>query len=407
MRKTLRRTMAGFGRRSRPVLPGNCGLAKFGKGNDPGPRKHVSAQSLAAVGHNVVVTETPQEALGLAATEFEQVQFLRDPQSGARAIVALHDTRLGPAFGGIRRRQYPSTDAALADVLRLAEAMTYKCAMAGIEGGGGKAVLLVDDGVDRAAAYQFLGAFVEQLGGRFYTGPDVGTTDEDLGVLASTTQFGTDPARAEFAGVSDSTADGVFAAISATATFCELELRNLRVMVQGLGAVGMRLAYRLAGAGAHLLVADTDPLLAERAQDELGAEVVAVDAAVTTECDLFAPCALGGVLTKESAKALPARAVCGGANNVLGCDEAAAVLHQRGIAYAPDFVANAGGLVHGATVQLGGAPPEPSRWNAIGETIAELLERSRREDVPAGELALREAQRRLAAVPARPFLPGK
>lgn len=323
----------------------------------------------------------------------EQVLLLRDPGSGARALIAIHDTRLGPAFGGIRRWRYGSCAEALADVAALARAMTWKCALAELPAGGGKAVVPDAPGLDRRRAYEFLGEQVERLGGRFFTGPDVGTTEEDLRAVAARTRFCADPAGC--AAIADGTARGVFAAVVATAGHIGRDLRGLRVLVQGLGAVGARLCARLAQAGADLLVADVDAARTAAAAAEHGARAVPAAAALTTPCDLLAPCALGGGIDAAVAASLPALAVCGAANNVLADARAGAVLHARGIPVAPDLAANAGGLIHGATLQLTGRAAPAARIDAIGAAVAELLARSRREDVPPLELAIAEARRRL------------
>lgn len=327
-----------------------------------------------------------------ALADFEEVVFLRDPRSGARAIVAVHDTTLGPAFGGIRRMAYAGMDAALADVLALARAMTWKCAMAGVPAGGGKAVILDRPGLDRAAAYRLVGDAVARLGGRFHTGPDVGTTDGDLAVVASRTSHCATKAHGDLGG---STADGVFAAMRATAAHAGFDLAKATVLVQGVGAVGQPLCERLHAHGARLVVTDVDGARAVQVAARLRARVVPADQATTVACDVFAPCAIGGVLDERVAEKLPARAVCGAANNVLANEAAGRVLHRRGVPVAPDFVANAGGLVHGVCVELFGQQPERERFLRIGETVARVLAESRAKDVPPEVVALQHARERI------------
>lgn len=324
--------------------------------------------------------------------DFEDTAFLRDPRSGARAIVALHDTTLGPAFGGIRRRRYPDTAAALADVLALAQAMTWKCALAEVPAGGGKAVILDRDGLDRRAAYELVGNAVARLGGRFHTGPDVGTTVEDLRVVASRTRHCATEAHGDLGG---STAEGVFSAMRATAAHAGFDLAGAIVVVQGLGAVGWPLCERLVAIGARLVVADVDAARVDAAVARFGARAVAPEHAAEVPCDVFSPCAVGGLLDERVARSLPARAVCGAANNVLANEAAGRVLHARSVPVAPDFVANAGGLVHGVCVELFGHLPEPHRLQRIGATVARVLATSRVEDVPPGEVALHEARERV------------
>lgn len=324
--------------------------------------------------------------------DFEEVLFLRDPRTGARAVLAVHDTTLGPAFGGIRRLAYAHTAAALADVLALARAMTWKCAMAGLPAGGGKAVILDRPGLDRGSAYRLVGDAVARLGGRFHTGPDVGTTSEDLAVVASRTRHCATKAHGDLGG---STADGVFAAMRATAAHAGFDLAKATVLVQGIGAVGQPLCERLHAHGARLVVTDLDGARAVQVAARLRARVVPAAQATTVACDVFAPCAIGGVLDERVAETLPARAVCGAANNVLASAAAGRVLHARGIPVAPDFVANAGGLVHGVCVELFGHQPEPERFSRIGETVRRVLTESRAADVPPEVVALQQARERV------------
>jgi leucine dehydrogenase len=335
----------------------------------------------------------------LGSADHEQVLVARDREAGTTLLVAIHSTRLGPAHGGLRRVAYASFDAALRDVLALAQAMTWKCALAGVPAGGGKAVLIDHPGLDRAAAYRFAGRTVEQLGGRYFTGPDAGTGAADLELVAERTKFvavDRDGGPGDLAGA---TATGVAAAIAAVAARLGRALRGLHVVVQGAGEVGTALCERLAAAGVRLTVADVVPARAAAAAQRFGAAVVAPDRVASVACDVFAPCALGGVLTADVAAALPARAVCGAANNVLADDAAAHVLHERGVLVVPDFVANAGALILGATWHLTGQRAPIDRVQRIGSTVAELLERAAREDVPPPLLALQVARERVARGP--------
>ena len=336
-----------------------------------------------------------------AHLEFEQLHILRDSRSHAVVVIAIHDTRLGPAFGGIRRWQYADVGAAVADAQALATAMTWKSAISGLDCGGGKAVLIDRGDLDRRAAYEFLGDFVEQLGGQFFTGPDVSTTDDDLRVVAGRTRFCANPDAEGFRGLADSTARGVFAAARATAAHLATPLEGLRVLVQGAGAVGSRLCAMFAEAGSELSVADLSRSAVEEVVATHRASPVEADQVLATPCDLFVPCALGGVVDAEAARSLPVRAVVGAANNVLADGDAGAILHQRGIPVAPDFVANAGALIHGVTWQLTGSRPPAGRIDQIAEVTRELLERSRAEDVPPDTLALAMARQRLAGAPPR------
>ncbi len=333
-------------------------------------------------------------ALVLDHADFEQLQIHR--RAGCTAVVAIHSTALGPAHGGIRRSGYPDLAAAIADALRLGEAMTMKCALAEVAAGGGKAVILDHPDLDRRQAYRLVGEAVAQLGGRFFTGPDVGTTADDLREVAAVTpHVAIGDGEDDLAGA---TAEGVLASLRALAVRLGLaDLRGLRIAVQGTGAVGGRLCALLAAAGARLLVADRDEALAARVARACGAEVVPADAIVTAACDLLAPCALGGVLDGAAVAALRCRGVCGAANNVLADEAAGLLLHRRGIPMVPDFVASAGALIVGATRNLTGRPPAPGRVAAIGETAGAILDRSRAEDRPPRQVALALAQERLAA----------
>lgn len=345
------------------------------------------------------------DASELLGQDFEQLQVVREPSRGLLAVIAVHSTALGPAHGGIRRWRYPTTAAAAVDALALARAMTWKCALAGVPAGGGKAVIHDDPGLDRAFAYRRVGEFVEQMGGRFFTGPDVGTTDDDLREVARATRFVAAPGRNGPGDLGEATARGVFAALTALTLFLERELPGLRVAVQGLGAVGMKLCGLLAGAGARLLVADVAAERTATAAREFGAEVLAADAILAAECDVLAPCALGAVLDERAAPELRAGGVCGAANNVLADAATGLMLHRRGIPVVPDFVANAGALIQGATFHLQGRRPDPARIDRIGAVAGEILARARREDVPPGELALRMARERVAAAGDAIYLP--
>ena len=336
-----------------------------------------------------------------AHPELEQLHILRDRRSRAVVVVAIHDTRLGPAFGGIRRWQYADVDAAVADARALAAAMTCKSAISGLDSGGGKAVLVDGGDLDRQAAYEFLGDFVEQLGGRFFTGPDVNTTEDDLRVVAARTRYCANPDAEGFRGLADSTARGVFAAARATAAHLDVSLEGLRVLVQGVGAVGSRLCAMFADAGSELLVADLSPDSVAQIVTRHGASPVGVEQVLHTECDLLVPCALGGLIDADAARSLPARAVVGAANNVLADAGAGAALHERGIPVAPAFVASAGALIHGVTWQLTGSLPTPERIDQIAEVTGQLLARSRAEDRPPATLAFAMAQERLADAPSR------
>lgn len=310
----------------------------------------------------------------MEGARLEALHLAQDPITGLRAIIAIHDTRLGPALGGCRYLAYPDDDSALRDAIRLARGMSYKAALAGLPHGGGKAVILRPAHVpDRAALFEAFGRMVETLGGRYITAVDSGTSSLDMDCVAlhtrhvTSTQAAGDP--------SPCTALGVFAGIraSALARLGSDDLEGLRIAVQGLGNVGYALAEQLAAAGADLLVSDLDPGRVQLAVEQLGAHPVASDALLTTPCDILAPCGLGGVLNAQSAPQLRCAVVAGAANNQLASPDIADLLEARGILYAPDYVINSGGLIHVALRHRGDDMPAITAHLArIGQRLTDI-----------------------------------
>ncbi|MRG61099.1 Glu/Leu/Phe/Val dehydrogenase family protein [Agromyces sp. CFH 90414] len=345
--------------------------------------------------------------LPLDAPGHERVLVSRGRRSGLTVVVAVHSTVLGQALGGARLWQYEHWTDALADALRLSEAMTMKNAAAGLARGGGKAVIHVPTGVEvddalRRAAMLDLGDAVEALGGAYMTAEDVGTSAELMAVVAERTAHvcGLPPEQGGVGEPADATAAGVHAGLLATLEHVtgRREVAGRHVVIAGLGQVGGRLARQLAAEGARLTVtdvADDKRALAE----ELGAEWVEPAEAALVEADVFAPCGLGGVLTPEVVRRLRVRAVVGAANNQLASRDVADLLRQRGIAWAPDFVVNAGGVVYLdlASTPGVGAAERAERIAAIGDTVGRVL----READASGETTLAAAERlanaRLAA----------
>jgi valine dehydrogenase (NAD+) len=282
----------------------------------------------------------------------EQVVFCADPASGLRAIVAIWSTALGPALGGTRFYPYASEEAALADVLNLSRAMAYKNSLAGLDLGGGKAVIIGDPARDKSEALlRAYGRFVESLGGRYLTACDVGTYNADLDVVARETRFAHGRSLAH-GGCGDSsvlTAYGVFQGMRAAAqhTWGAPSLAGRTVAVAGTGKVGSHLVAHLVDDGADVLVTDVDPAPVERVRARFPQVKAVPDTAtlVRTAHDVYAPCALGGALDEETVGALPARVVCGGANNQLAGPGIADRMVERGILYAPDYLVNAGGVI--------------------------------------------------------------
>jgi valine dehydrogenase (NAD+) len=282
----------------------------------------------------------------------EQVVFCSDAASGLRAIIAIYSTALGPALGGTRFYPYASEEAALADVLALSRAMAYKNSLAGLDLGGGKAVIIGDPRTDKTEVLlRAYGRFVEALGGRYLTACDVGTYNADLDVVARETRFAHGRSEA-YGGCGDSsvlTAYGVFQGMRAAAqhTWGSPSLGGRTVAVAGAGKVGSHLIGHLMDDGADVLVTDVDPAAVERVQVAYPQVKTVPDTAtlVRTAHDVYAPCALGGALDQETVDVLPARIVCGGANNQLATPEIADRLVEREILYAPDYLVNAGGVI--------------------------------------------------------------
>ncbi len=288
----------------------------------------------------------------LAEMGHERVLFCSNPAVGLKAIIAVHSTVLGPGLGGVRMWPYASWDEALVDVLRLSRGMTYKAAAAGLNLGGGKAVILADPKKHKSEAlFRCFGQYVESLGGLYITAEDVGTDMEDMELILAETRWvtGVSPAHGGSGDPSPVTAYGVLQGMKAAVerVFGEGALAGRRVAVQGLGNVGLHLASYLKERGAALVGSDIDAERVARARSELGMEIVGPEAILETECDVLAPCALGAVLNAETIPRLRCKIVAGAANNQLA-DEArdGRALHERGILYAPDFVINAGGLIN-------------------------------------------------------------
>jgi len=343
----------------------------------------------------------------MAHYDYGELHFARDAGTGLKAIVAIHDSRLGPALGGCRCIPYESEDDALVDALRLARGMTYKAAIAGVPHGGGKSVIMRPEGEhDRAALFRAFGQFLEDLGGHYITAEDSGTSVEDMEIIRSVTKHvtGVKPENGGSGDPSPFTALGVRRGIEALAkkVLGRESVEGLQVAVQGIGHVGYHLCRELHELGAELSVADIDPLKAERAQRELGAKVVALEEIHALECDVFAPCALGSALNDRTIPKLRCKIVAGAANNQLAAPHNGDDLYQRGIVYAPDYAINAGGLINVAS-EVAGYDEEDvrRRVHALYDLIWEIAERAEAAMQPTHRVADTIAQERLAAA-ARP-----
>lgn len=343
----------------------------------------------------------------------EQVAFCSDPATGLRAVIALHSTALGPGLGGTRFHPYPSLDSAVADVLRLSRAMSYKNALAGLDHGGGKAVIIGDPERDKTPdLLRAYGRFVESLGGRYVTACDVGTFVADMDVVSEETRWATgrSPERGGAGDSSVLTALGVFQGMRAAAqhVWGEPTLAGRRVGIAGVGKVGSKLADHLVEDGATVVVTDVDPdavaRLLERHPDVETAEDA--ETLARTKIDVYSPNALGGALDEMTVEALTARIVCGGANNQLANGDTAERLAARGIAYAPDFLVNAGGVIQ-VSDELHGFDMEraSARTQAIFESTLAVLRAAEEDGVNPAVAADRLAEARIASGGPVPWLP--
>jgi leucine dehydrogenase len=330
----------------------------------------------------------------VVAPNHELVLRVEDAAAGLVGFVAVHSTARGPAAGGLRMRRYASTAEALDDVLRLSRGMTYKNAAADLPLGGGKSVIVGDPRDKTPAMLRAMGRAIDTLGGRYWTAEDMGMSPEDMAVMAGETRYVAGLAEGRYASGDPSpvTARGIFNAIRTVARhrFGSEDLAGRRVAVQGLGHVGMHLCGDLHRAGATLIVADLDDARIASARAAWGAGVAPVDAILRAEADILAPCAIGAVLNAETIPALRVAAVAGGANNQLATADDGARLHARGILYAPDFVANAGGVINVAAEIL--RIEDRARWvggklAASAATLDAILTRARAADVSPNDIA--------------------
>jgi leucine dehydrogenase len=337
--------------------------------------------------------------------EHEQLLVRRGTRSGLYCVVAVHSTVRGPSLGGCRMWRYDDTAAGVADALRLARAMTYKAACAGLPLGGGKGVIMLRDGAPQGRPRRDVlldfGETVDAVGGAYITAEDVGTSSRDMTVIAESTSHvsGLAQARGGSGDPSPYTALGVQAAVLASCerAFGSTSLKGRSVSVVGLGSVGLRLARLLARRGASLVVSDIDERKRADA-DKLGARWLPPDRALVAEVDVLAPCALGGVLNEDTVPRLQAPVIAGAANNQLAADSVADLLARRDILWAPDFVANAGGIIN-ISVELEPEGYDPrrarSRVQAIGDTLRAIYDAAAGGATPL-TAAMELARRRLA-----------
>ena len=335
----------------------------------------------------------------------EQVVFCQDPASGLRAIIAIYSTALGPALGGTRFYPYPSEDDALADVLNLSKAMAYKAAVAGLDLGGGKAVIIGDPTTDKTEQLlRAYGRMVQSFGGRYLTACDIGTYVEDMDVVARECSFVTGRSP-EHGGAGDSavlTAYGVYQGMRAAAEqlWGTPSLAGRRVGIAGVGKVGHYLVEHVLDDGGSVVVSDvSEAAIARVVTARPQVDVADVDALVDQEMDVYAPCALGGALNDDTVPRLRAKVVCGAANNQLDHPGIEKMVADRGILYAPDYVVNSGGLIQVADEIEGFSEPRARRKAAaIFQTTAKVFALAADEGVPPAVAADRLAERRMADV---------
>ena len=340
----------------------------------------------------------------MSAHGHEQLVFCADPTVGLKAIIAVHDTTLGPAGGGTRMWPYKTEAEAIQDALRLSKAMTYKAAAADLPLGGGKGVIIGDSHTQKTEALlRAYGTFVDTLGGRFITTTDVGTTSRDMEYIRQETKHVVGlPVTAGGSGdTSIMTGLGVYMAMKACAkeVWGTDSLRGRKVTMQGFGKVANHMAHHLLKEDARLVVTDVYEDALDQARD-LGLKVVSPQKIYDLDCDVFSPCALGGVLNGDTVPRLKCRVVAGGANNQLLRDQDGEELHRRGILYAPDYIINSGGIIN-AAAEIG-MPYNPDRAREKTERIYEILDQviqvSKTEEIPTAQAADKLAEKRLASV---------
>jgi leucine dehydrogenase len=343
-----------------------------------------------------------------AFEDHEALHAFHDAGAGLNCLIAIHSTALGPAGGGVRMWPYPDDQAAIDDALRLSRAMSHKNAMAGLELGGGKTVVIGDPARHKTPAlFEALGRAIERLGGRYWAAEDVGVSPADLVYARLQTRFvaGLEGHAAASGDPSPVTAEGVRRGIAlCVQRALGRPLGEVTVAIQGVGHVGAILADKLAADGARLIVCDVNEAQAAAVAARTGAEVMAPDAIFDAACDVFAPCALGGAISARTLPRLKAKIIAGGANNQLADKATGQALFAAGLTYAPDFVVNGGGIINVAAEIRAlerGAAYDPAwveaKVAAMIGTLGEVLDRSAAERRPADQIAVQMAKERIAA----------
>ncbi|MCZ6560744.1 MAG: Glu/Leu/Phe/Val dehydrogenase [Gammaproteobacteria bacterium] len=340
------------------------------------------------------------------AKEHEQVVFFHCKHSGLKAIVAIHDTTLGPALGGLRMYNYGTEEEALKDVLRLSRGMTYKAAVAGLNLGGGKAVLIGDPKKDKSEElFRALGRFIGSLGGRYITAEDVGTSVEDMDYIYAETDrvVGVHEVHGGSGDPSRFTAYGTLQGIRACLMkkYGHADVAKMSYAVQGVGHVGRHLVDMLREEGAKVFISDINDAAIQEVVSELGAEAVPLDDIYDTDADVFSPCAMGGVISEATIPRLKCSIVAGSANNQLDTDKCGTLLEEKGILYAPDYAINAGGLMNVA-IELQGYDRKRAVMmvKTIYNIIGNIFQIADRDGIPSWQAADRLAQERIHAIAA-------
>lgn len=336
--------------------------------------------------------------------DYEQLSFCQDENTGLKAIIAIHDTTLGPALGGARMWPYASEEAAIEDALRLARGMTYKNAAAGLNLGGGKAVIIGDPRTQKSEAmFRAFGRYVQGLNGRYITAEDVGTTVEDMDLIYEETDYvvGISPTFGSSGNPAPVTAFGIYQGMKAAAkeAFGSDSLANKTIAVQGVGNVAFTLCQYLHDEGANLIVTDINKEAVNRAVEQFNAHPVDPDDIYKTECDIFSPCALGAIINDDTIPLLKAKVIAGSANNQLKDAKHGEIIHNMGIVYAPDYVINAGGVINVADEMTGyNYERAMKKVEGIYDNIAQVIEISKRDNIPTYLAADRLAEERIASI---------
>lgn len=336
--------------------------------------------------------------------DHEQVVFCNDPHVGLKAIIAIHNTALGPALGGTRMWNYKNEDEALVDVLRLSKGMTYKAAASGLNLGGGKAVIIGDPKTQKSEGlFRAFGQFVNSLNGKYITAEDVGTSVQDMEHIYMETPWVTGIPK-DFGGSGDPspyTAHGVLMGIKASAKekFGTDSLKGMKIAVQGLGNVGSNLVKYLVEEGAVITVADIDMNRTKSIADKFGAKAVSSDDILFVECDILAPCALGAIVNDQSITKFKTKVIAGGANNILAEARHGDQLKELGILYAPDYVINAGGLMN-VFVELEGYSPDRAfeKTKRVYNNMLKVYEIAKRDNIGTHTAADRLAEERINTI---------